>query len=151
MLNSIQKRLLKKEDVCFFRNQICLFPKTDLKVLPQCSNNPIVSSFLLPLLFGLPVNFQVFLGVLTSIPHLGHLAKKSPSYNIGYDRHKTFSSVKLISPTVEFVYFLPFSSVVFVTSLFCNPTRAFRSCLTKLFLSALFCKRFLPSSLISQN
>jgi hypothetical protein len=54
-------------------------PNVDLKVFPQCSNSPIVSSVRLPLLSGLPAIFQVFLGVLTSFLHTGHLAIKVPS------------------------------------------------------------------------
>ena len=65
---------------CF--NQIFLFAKTALKVFPQWSKSPIVSSVLFPLLSGLPAIFQVFLGVATSIPHLGHLAIKLPVYNV---------------------------------------------------------------------
>ena len=61
-------------------NQIFLLPIADLKVVPQCSKSPIVSSVFLPLLSGLPAIFQVFLGVLTSFPHLGHLAIKFPFF-----------------------------------------------------------------------
>ena len=75
---------------CFF-NQIFLFAKTALKVFPQWSKSPIVSSVLLPLLSGLPAIFQVFLGVATSAPHLGHLAIILPIYKITDDDHKTFS------------------------------------------------------------
>jgi len=55
-------------------DQIFLLPNADLKDFPQCSKSPIVISVLLPFLSGLPAIFQDFLGVLTSIPHLGHLA-----------------------------------------------------------------------------
>jgi len=47
---------------------------TDLKLLPQHSKSPIVSSVLLPLLSFLPTIFQVFLGLPTSFLHFGHLA-----------------------------------------------------------------------------
>jgi hypothetical protein len=63
----------------------------DLKVFPQCSNSPIVSSVLLPLLSGLPAIFQVFFGVLTSFPHEGHLAIMIPFQAFTWDEHKTFS------------------------------------------------------------
>ena len=75
----VQKKKIGGSD---FLNQIFLFAKTALKDFPQWSNNPIVSSVLFPLLSGLPAIFQDFLGVATSIPHIGHLAIKLPGYNV---------------------------------------------------------------------
>ena len=49
-----------------------------LKVLPQHSHRPMVSSVLFPALSGLPAIFQVFFGV-TSFPHLGHFAISNSS------------------------------------------------------------------------
>ena len=71
-------------------NQIFLFAKTALKVFPQWSKSPIVSSVLLPLLSGLPAIFQDFLGVATSVPHLGHLAIRLPIHKLQMI-DKTFS------------------------------------------------------------
>jgi len=65
-----------------FLNQIFFFAKTALNVFPQWSKSPIVSSVLFPLLSGLPAIFQVFLGVVTSLPHLGHLAIELPVFNV---------------------------------------------------------------------
>jgi hypothetical protein len=45
----------------------------------------------LPLLSGLPAIFHVFLGVLTSFPHKGHLAIYHPFPTFTWDEHKTFS------------------------------------------------------------
>lgn len=63
---------------------------TDLNFFPQHSYNPIVSSVLLPLLSGLPAIFQVFLGVLTSPLHFGHLAIIITLKTLHRDEDKTF-------------------------------------------------------------
>ena len=74
-----------------FLNQIFFFAKTFLKDFPQWSKSPIVSSVLFPFLSGLPAIFQVFLGVATSVPHLGHLAIRLPLHKLQMNYHKTFS------------------------------------------------------------
>ena len=74
----LRSEIEKKIELVFYWNQIFLLFKTDLKDFPQHSKSPIVSSVLLPLLSFLPAIFQVFLGVLTSLLHLGHLAIKFP-------------------------------------------------------------------------
>lgn len=61
----------------FSLSQIFLLLRTALKV-PQQSKSPMVSSVLFPLLSGLPAIFQLFLGVVTSFPHSGHLGIKFP-------------------------------------------------------------------------
>ena len=68
-------KIQNKEKVVFnaSANQIFRLLSTVLKVLPQHSHSPIVSSVLFPVLSGLPAIFQVFLGA-TSFPHLGHFA-----------------------------------------------------------------------------
>jgi succinate dehydrogenase hydrophobic anchor subunit len=53
-----------------------------------------VSSVRLPLLSFLPAIFQVFLGVLTSLLHFGHLAMEFPSEQLQYDEDKKFSIQK---------------------------------------------------------
>ena len=81
----------KKEGGYDLLNQISLFAKAFLKTFPQWSKSPIVSSVLFPLLSGLPAIFQVFLGLATSVPHLGHLAIRLPIPKLQMNYHKTFS------------------------------------------------------------
>ena len=77
-----QLEVQKKVGGSDFLNQIFFFAKTALKVFPQWSKSPIVSSVFFPLLSGLPAIFQVFLGLATSIPHFGHLAIELPVYKV---------------------------------------------------------------------
>ncbi len=75
----------------FYCDYIFLLFRTDLKDFPQHSNRPIVSSVLLPLLSFLPAIFQVFLGLLTSFLHLGHLAITFPSRRLHVMKLKRLS------------------------------------------------------------
>lgn len=74
---------------------IFLLFRTDLKDFPQHSNSPIVSSVLLPLLSFLPAIFQVFLGLLTSFLHLGHLAITLPLRRLHVMKLKDFPYLKV--------------------------------------------------------
>jgi hypothetical protein len=79
-LNRVPKKgqiQIKKEFFNFLANQIFCLLSVVLKVLPQHSHKPIVSSVLFPALSGLPAIFQDFLGA-TSLPHVGHFAINSP-------------------------------------------------------------------------
>jgi hypothetical protein len=67
----------KKEVFDSSKDYIFCLLITVLKLFPQHSARPIVSSNLFPSLLGRPAIFQVFLGI-TSFPHFGHFTIHSP-------------------------------------------------------------------------